>query len=699
MLFSVRFELRHNLVPVIAVQGDYDNLMGHNVELTRRTWLRSMAAAAGLAAIPTMPSLAEAAVRSSRAAATVTSSQTVALGPAGASGYRRLLNGPAEPRIVRTDVGAAAAGGRAACRQPLLAFAHFSDVHLVDHQSPGRVEWTDRFDDPNPTGKVPGIFSSAYRAHEMLSLHVADSMVRAVNAQGAGPVTGLPLAFMMQTGDNTDNSQYNETRWNIDVFDGKTGLRPDSGDTSKYEGVMDQDLLTYDPAYWHPDGAPLGKPVDKYQATWGFPKVPGVLDAARKPFDAVGLNIPWYSAYGNHDGLMQGNFPASTTQLGLLATGSLKIISPPAGVSPATILNDLASGSLPGILNSLVLGPGVRAVTADPNRRPLKRQEYVAEHFITTGTPVGHGFTSENKTKGTAYYSFDQGPFRFVVLDTVNPNGYADGSLDQPQFDWAKSVIGSATDKVVILFSHHTSDTMGNPLVLTGGDPTPRVQGPDLVSYLLTQPQVIAWVNGHTHMNIITPHPGPHGGFWEINTASHIDFPQQARLIEVANNHDGTWSIFTTVLDHQAIPAWNGRIDSPQALASLSRELAVNDRQVDLPVHMGTPADRTTELLVKAPPGFGGGCGTDPAHNPASAGANTAGAVGGAAGSAGTAGTRTGARGVNGSHGGAGSAGDLADTGSNITPELLTLGVGAVVAGEVIRRRSAKPAEPGESAE
>jgi hypothetical protein len=135
-------------------------------------------------------------------------------------------------------------------------------------------------------------------------------MVREVNQIGAGPVTGKPLAFAIQTGDNSDNSQYNEIRWNIDVLDGGE-VRADSGDLSRYEGVMDGDPTYYDTHYWHPDGTPEGKADDQPRSKYGFPEVPGLLDAARRPFQARGLAMPWYTAMGNHDPLAQGNFPST----------------------------------------------------------------------------------------------------------------------------------------------------------------------------------------------------------------------------------------------------------------------------------------------------------------------------------------------------------------------------------------------------
>lgn len=574
------------------------------MEISRRNVLRSAAAAGGVAAaVPLTASLAGSAVAGVVSPAGTTLAKTYGPGPSNAAGYSKIVELAGEPHQVRTDLGIPAGETREDDRTGVLAFVQFSDIHVIDHQSPGRVEWLDRFEDPNDLGLNTGLLSSSYRAWEMLSAQVADAMVQAVNdIKSSSPVTGLPLSFMIETGDNSDNCQKNEIRWNIDILDGKV-VRPDSGSHSKYEGVMDNNVWYYDTHYWHPEGTPGGKQPDKLKKDHGWPTVPGLLNTSRQPFDAEGLDIPWYTVFGNHDGLIQGNFPNSTTQLDLLSRGGLKVITVPPGVTQSDILNAVKKQDLLDLLSSINLLPGARLVTPDPARKNLSRKEVINEYFNTTSSPVGHGYTAANKTNGTAYYYFDQGGFRHIAMDTVNPNGYADGSLDQAQFAWLKATIASATGKAVIVYSHHTSGSMLNPLVLTGGDPSLRVLGDAVTSYLVSQPRVIAWVNGHTHRNEIIAHSRNDGtgGFWEINTASHIDYPQQARVIEVADNADGTLSIFTTIIDH-AGPADPGtNPTSTLALASLARELSANDPQSNLASLSGTPGSRNAELLVKKP--------------------------------------------------------------------------------------------------
>jgi metallophosphoesterase (TIGR03767 family) len=565
------------------------------MELTRRDFFRAAGAVSGAA---TLGGLAAEAVAGVAGRGRTTLTVTLRKGPAGEGGYRPVIRADGEPHVVRTDLGARALRGRGARRKPLLAFAQLSDVHVVDAQSPMRVEYVDRYDDENEPGDpTPGIFGSAYRPQEVLTAQIVEAMIREVNRIGSGPVTGKPLAFAIQTGDNSDNSQYNEIRWNIGILDGGE-VRPDSGDLSRYEGVMDGDPTYYDTHYWHPDGTPEGKPDDQPRSRYGFPEVPGLLDAARRPFQAQGLALPWYTAMGNHDPLAQGNFP-STMQLNTVAVGPLKMISPPAGASQADVL-DALRGNYADFVAAFAATPHVRAVTPDSDRRLLQRAEVVEEHFTTTGSPVGHGFTETNRADGTAYYTFDRGLLRFIVLDTVNPNGEANGSLDATQFAWLQEQLAAAAGRLVVIVSHHTADSMDNPLVGTGGDPEPRVLGDEVVAELLEHGNVVAWVNGHTHSNHVWAHErAGGGGFWEINTASHIDWPQQARLIEVTDNRDGTLSIFATMVDHGA--PLSGSLDGPMGLAALARELAANDWQERDQDRRGARTDRNVELLVEAP--------------------------------------------------------------------------------------------------
>jgi hypothetical protein len=78
---------------------------------------------------------------------------------------------------------------------------------------------------------------------------------------------------------------------------------------------------------------------------------------------------------------------------------------------------------------------------------------------------------------------------------------------------------------------------------------------------------LILLMAGHRHMNVATPQPSPNPahpeeGFWEVETPSLRDFPQQFRTWEIRRNSDNTISIVTTDVDPQVeagSPAANSR--------------------------------------------------------------------------------------------------------------------------------------------
>ncbi len=93
-----------------------------------------------------------------------------------------------------------------------------------------------------------------------------------------------------------------------------------------------------DERYWHPDG---GEP-DLPRSRFGFPEVPGVLAAARRPFRATGLGLPWYAVHGNHDNMLQGTVPA----LGWLhdfPSGGVKYVTPPGDLDAGQALAEFDS--------------------------------------------------------------------------------------------------------------------------------------------------------------------------------------------------------------------------------------------------------------------------------------------------------------------------------------------------------------------
>ena len=122
-------------------------------------------------------------------------------------------------------------------------------------------------------------------------------------------------------------------------------------------------------------------------------------------------------------------------------------------------------------------GPSL-AVTADPDRRPVTRRDFVGAHFRPGARPFGHGFTERNRLDGTAYYVHDTAAARLIALDTNCLAGGSAGCLDREQARWLEARLAEVhsayrgpdgeqvrtghDDRLVILFSHHGTDTLTN---------------------------------------------------------------------------------------------------------------------------------------------------------------------------------------------------------------------------------------------
>jgi metallophosphoesterase (TIGR03767 family) len=477
----------------------------------------------------------------------------------------------------------------------------------------------------------------------------------------------------MTTGDNSDNTQLNETRLSIETLDGGRTVDPDSGvrgtcgtdpNGPRYAGVRGGGEY-YEPDTSAPgtDGPGYSTSVRQNQGASGRTNdvrdVPGLFEQMNLPFSTTGLGVPWYGIFGNHDGLIQGNQPRNPA-LEAYATGCVKVheLSPQGRLALTTALGSgLPAGQMEGRVAGIVIEDALRtagAATVDPalarivpsdaKRRPLRKREYIAEHFDTTGRPVGHGFTQANLDSGQGNYTVSPLPgVRFIVLDSMSETGGADGNIDDPQFRWLHEqlLLAEARREIVFAFAHHSVRTLvqspasgfgagdqggeATPLVHLGGadetEPCPltdRVAPPTpdetLRCLFLRHPGLVGYVSGHEHINRITPFERRNGagsvtgGFWEITTAAHIDWPQQSRVMDLLDNRDGTLSILATLVDHAAPADPRSTTDRTVRLAALDRELSFNDPDAQngedgTSDARGTRADRNVELLLRNPYG------------------------------------------------------------------------------------------------
>ena len=461
-----------------------------------------------------------------------------------AYGYGTWTIGAGLPYAQRLDLMPATFEVSALTRKTkLLSFFSISDIHITDKEAPNQLIYLARLH------KTSSVAVSVCSGIMMYTTQLFDAAVQTINALHKQS----PFDFGISLGDAVNSSEYLETRWYIDVLDGKL-INPSSG-------------------------AHVGASTVDYQ----------------KPFQAAGLSkdIPWYQTLGNHDHFWMGSFPVVPMLQPTYTSASVfktqDILNP---YDPTTYYMGVFDGSnqVGAIINA---GPTSEyssnlTVEADPDRRALTRTDWMQEFSTSTSSPVGHGFNLVDPTlePGFACYSFvpkSSIPLKVIVLDDTQKEDYdyanihGHGYLSQARWDWLKAQLaaGDSAGQLMIIAAHVpiSVEAVGSQMDWSSSSAV-TLQG--LVDELQSHPNFIMWMSGHRHLNtvkaFVSPDANhPENGFWEVETSSLREFPQEFRTFEVDLNRDYSISIFTTDVD----PA------TPDgSLPAKSRKFAVGALQV-----------------------------------------------------------------------------------------------------------------------
>jgi metallophosphoesterase (TIGR03768 family) len=467
-------------------------------------------------------------------------------------GYGEWTYGSGLPVVQRSDLMAAGYKKPAdPAPKRLMRFFSFSDIHITDKEAPNQLI---AFQQTEPAATSN---TSIYSPVMLYTTHVLDAAVQSVNDLHSRDA----FDFGILLGDACNSTALNEIRWYIDVFDGKV-IVPSSGE---HRGA---DTIDF-----------------------------------QMPYQAAGLDkaIPWYQTLGNHDHLMIGSFPVdaepsaglrqSYTSDRVWAIGDA--LKPNLASFPAlfdyrnfkqqpTYYPGVIDGASPygaiihaGRADDPAFKDGPPRIAPDPGRRSLTRAEWFAEFFDTTTSPKGHGFNLVDKAAGDGFgcYSFlpkADIPLKVIVLDDTRANDdgsfdiHGHGYLDAKRWQWLKDELarGQADNQLMIVANHVPIGVapVGSEMEWWLGDKTMKpgvgnaVDLAGLVETLQASPNLLMWISGHRHVNVVKAFPSadpahPERGFWQVETSSLRDFPQQFRTFEISLNSDFTVSIETINVD------------------------------------------------------------------------------------------------------------------------------------------------------
>lgn len=432
--------------------------------------------------------------------------------------------------IVRNDLLKPGLTAKLDNNKELLRFFTMSDIHITDIQSPAQVL---------VFGKDSKGMEAAYSAAIMYSTQVLDAAVKKVNKINIAN----KLDFGLMLGDAINNAQQNELNMYLDVLSGRM-VYPNSDMSKKSDTDFSQ------------------------------------------PFKAEGLNMPWYQVIGNHDHFWSGVFNANDKlKKALISDKVMKI-----GVVPNSKIL-VGEDVYPGIIDvsdpyGKIIGDG-REFQETDNITANTTRNFLDSKAFSDVFPRGHGINESSGGNPTACYTFEPKanvPVRVIVLDNtagqdtkfVDATKAGDkystaafGSLDKDRFAWFSKQLADADKarKLVVVAVHI-------PLGVGLWDFTSEVSEKQVIAELQKYSNIALLTAGHRHVNAVTAFKSPISakpelGFWQVETASLRDFPQQFRIFDISLNVDNTIAIKATNVD-----------TGDTTFASKSRSYAIAAKQI-----------------------------------------------------------------------------------------------------------------------
>ncbi len=442
--------------------------------------------------------------------------------------FYAIAQGSGEPYIQRCEIFAPIKQNATTRIKRRLSVVHATDFQLSDPSSPARFEFVNKhFGIASAEELFPG-----HRSQELLAPFAISASIKYINELARE--RGIDMCVI--TGDTIDNGQCNEMDLLITLLT-DTKFSP-SKSLGSYFGVQSKDWN--DDFYWHPSND-----TDKTQVMLGYPRVDGLLEALDQVYDNEPLEIPWLISNGNHESLIQGmGFHSDAVEA--FALGSEKPLGP---------VDELDLSSVKEVFQrtpeKFFAQLNTREVARNPSRSRLSSKDFIQAVKTASGSPAMHGFADHTPEDDHVYFfHYDtETDCLYIFLDTAVRSGGASGGIDKQQFGWLKQIllnqVASRNNRsaIVIISSHHGLEEINF-------DHDSDVSRDDLLGLIFTYPEIKLWLCGHTHVNEIMAYSNPNypgAGFYQITTASLMDWPCTIRTIEIFDHQDQSTELQITV--------------------------------------------------------------------------------------------------------------------------------------------------------